>query len=142
MKNKKYLFLIPVFILLSVFSYIYNKSTEIDITKTSTEIFINSEEIVELFVGKENKALSLFKNKVVEVTGKVKSVNFTNNKPNIILYSNYNNHNVICEMQIANTTKINKELTSKTITLKGICKGFLEDVIILNCTVLNIKDNE
>lgn len=142
MKQKHYLFLILFFVFSSAFFFVFTKKTEIDIRNTSTDKVISSKVLTEYFIVNEEKANITFKNKAIEINGKIKTINYINNKRTIVLHSNYKEHNVICEMQKNTETEKDNILINKAVTIKGICKGFLHDVIILNCIVLNIEDDE
>lgn len=139
MKNKHYLFSIVLLFFLFFTYYKYTKKTEINIIDTSSKVNTTSKEITGIFVKNEEKGNLLFKDKVIQVTGKIKEVNTLNNRSTIFLQSN-TKHNVICEMQLVDKIHETKSLISKTATIKGICKGFLNDVIILNCSITNIEN--
>lgn len=75
-------------------------------------------------------------NKVIEVKGIVKDVNNLNNSYTIILQGEKKlNRFVICDMQKQQQNNVQKPKLGDTITVKGIIKGKLNDIILLNCII-------
>ncbi|CAN0604539.1 unnamed protein product, partial [Ectocarpus sp. 12 AP-2014] len=98
------------------------------------------DEIITLFQGNELQANATYTNKVIEVHGTIKEISFLNNRNTIILKSEkFEKNFVICDMSPISNTIIPKLTIGDTITLKGICKGYLLDVILLNCIPTNEK---
>lgn len=78
------------------------------------------------------------KDGVIAVSGTVHEVNTINKRITIILKGNaVKNHFVICDMN-ANQTHLTKTINKgDSILVKGILKGILNDVIMLNCVIVN-----
>ena len=122
--------------------FFLNKESNINVNSVETEIIVNADLLTKHFVVNEKKADNLYRNKAIEIKGNIKSVNFKNNKSTIILYGNNKKHTIICDMEIDLEKKQNYFTPNKEVVIKGICKGFLNDVIILNCIVINKETNE
>lgn len=117
------------------------ESSEKNLEKTPSEVFLNSNELVANFVSDTEKASVLYVGKVVEVTGFVEEVTFLNNRKTVLLYTENTASGIICDVNENQTEKINTLQKHQKITVKGICKGFLKDVILLNCYI-DLKPNE
>nr|WP_246615870.1 OB-fold putative lipoprotein [Aquimarina litoralis] len=102
----------------------------------------NSELLVDLYSKDEDKANSHYKNKIIEVTGIVKEISFLNNRNTILLKGNTTKSSVICDMQLNQTAILRKLKKDDVVKIKGVCKGYLKDVILLNCTFINQNTNE
>ncbi|MFT5735689.1 MAG: hypothetical protein ACI9SG_000019 [Maribacter sp.] len=77
---------------------------------------------------------------VLEVNGIVHEVNYLNDRYTIFLKGKITDETyVICDMNTnqINTTKAIK--SGDSIVIKGLFKGVLKDVIMLNCVVVNTK---
>ncbi|ULC59877.1 OB-fold putative lipoprotein [Flaviramulus sp. BrNp1-15] len=75
---------------------------------------------------------------VILVEGIVKDINYLNNRYTIILRGKANvNTLVICDMQENQKELLKRQELGKTIRVKGILKGSLKDIILLNCIIIN-----
>ena len=89
----------------------------------------------------EKQADEIYTGKVIEITGTVKEVSFLNNRNTLILQGKDKNSGVICDMNANQIDAIHKISLGDKITAKGICKGFLKDVVMLNCIIITNKHN-
>ncbi len=142
-KNKIVLFLLGLFIVASLYVYfgIYYHSY-IDIEKVSAEVEISSGELTSFFILNEKSANSIYRGKVIEVEGIVKEVTFLNNRNTVLLQGDTKYSSVICDMRSNQIEEIKKLKQGQKIKIKGVCKGFLKDAILLNCMLINKKSNE
>lgn len=145
MKNKKSIFLSILFLLFVVIGYFYMlpifKSSEKNLQNELAELTISSNDLISAFVVNEEKSNRLYTDKVLEVTGFIKEISFLNNRRTLILNSNAKNFGVICDIHPNQEEKLKLLKKNQKIRVKGICKGFLKDVILLNC-VIEILPNE
>lgn len=108
----------------------------IDINKALTFKNTESEILVANFLTNEKLADETYTRKVIEITGTVKEVSFLNNRNTLILQGKDKNSGVICDMNANQIDAIHKISIGDKITVKGICKGFLKDVVMLNCIII------
>lgn len=135
MKSGRKILVVVTLLLLAGFTYalyVWNKphrdvSDEQAISTTATAIF-------DSFSVNTNRANQLFLNKAIEVTGEVSEFK-TNQAGQAVVYLKTSDpiFGVNC------TFKENPGSLSKgtTITFKGICTGFLEDVVINQGVIVN-----
>lgn len=81
--------------------------------------------------------------RVVMVEGVIQDVNYLNNRTTIILHGKGENQRlVICDMQDNQKLKIKSLNLGDKVSVKGILKGSLNDIILLNCVIPQPKTNE
>jgi len=118
----------------------YNAS--INITKSETDLYLNSENLVHTFRSNEVFANSIYVEKVIEIEGVIKEIVQQNDRSTIVLQGNDEFSYVLCDMLQKEAEVIKDVKSGQKIHIKGICKGYLNDVIMLNCIVVNQKTNE
>jgi len=102
---------------------------------------VNIGELITMFQNNEQLAIDTYTEKMIEVEGVVEEISFLNNRHTVLLRGNKFAQNfILCDM--AFESKEGKERITKgdTIKLKGVCKGYLLDVIMLNCVPIDEKD--
>lgn len=111
----------------------YNKP-HVNVEKASAEINIKASDLMQQFSSNEIKANKDYLEKIVAVTGKIKSVAIENEKPIVTLLTNDDFGSILCHFEKNNTT-VNQLKEGKTITIKGICTGYLMDVVLVKCAL-------
>lgn len=141
MTPKKYILItiIWVAIIIGYISYLVSKPDTIAIHDRFPEISTNSRELVASFIDNESKANTIYLNKIIDVKGTIKEINYLNDRSTILLSSDYKNDYVICDMNPEQVKKMKDLRVGQKISVRGICKGFLKDVILLNCILINQK---
>jgi hypothetical protein len=134
---------LPLSIALAIFIgsfYLYakwSKTSFIDMKRVSTELNVSSKQLVANYLNDETHADSVFSGKIIEVIGLVKEVTFLNNRNTVILYGENSSSGIICDFDDKQIEEIKKISKNDTVMIKGVCKGFLKDVILLNCLLMN-----
>lgn len=114
----------------------YNKP-HVDVAKESADITITANKILEEFSANETTANSKYLEKIIAVSGVISDVKLEKEKGIITLKTNDDFGSVICHLSEASTKKINTLQEGNQIKLKGICTGFLMDVIIVKAEIIN-----
>ena len=137
MKKKNNIFYIIIVILLLINGYYYVlpifKESNKNLENVAFEIALNSNELVNQFIYNEERANEIYTGKIIEVEGFVKEVTFLNNRNTVILYSKNKTSGVICDINKSQIKLVKKLKEHQKVKVKGICKGFLKDVVLLNC---------
>lgn len=144
-KNRHITLLVFGIALIAVGMYVSSKlmaESYIDIENTSTELNITSKKLVANFIANEDRADHMFSGKIIEITGRVKEVTFLNNRNTVILYGQNTSSGIICDFGTNQLEEIKSLSKNQKITIKGVCKGFLKDVVILNCLLMKTGLNE
>lgn len=110
-------------------------SSEKSLENELAALQVNSNDLLNSYSINEEKSDSLYRDKIIEVTGYIKEITYLNDRNTIILNSNSGSFGVICDINPNQKEKINKLQQHQKINVKGICKGFLKDVILLNCSI-------
>ncbi|KAA1247192.1 hypothetical protein [Aquimarina sp. RZ0] len=75
--------------------------------------------------------------KAIEIEGEIKEIVYKHHKYSLLIKGNENKFYILCEMQADQNSKISKLKPGENVKLKGILKGFLMDIILLNCIILD-----
>ena len=96
-------------------------------------VAITANEIIEQFKTNETLANEKYLNKVVSVTGSVSSIETgINGNMVVVLKSNDTTANVFCTLKLLN----NKPSVGATVTVKGICTGFFNDIVLNEAVIV------
>lgn len=138
--NRKNKFILLLILLLLIFSgyicisYLFKDANQ-PLNEKTADLIVKSNELIKDFSRNEKQSLKIYAGKIIEVQGVVEEINYLNNKTTIILKGDDNNFGIICEMNPLENDKVKKINSNDSILIKGICKGYLKDVILLNCTI-------
>lgn len=119
--------------------YYYNlKST--DMSKARPDFVLTASVLQKAFEVDESKASVTYLNKILEVTGKISSVKpVENNAVNISLVTESDLSSVIGTFPAISDPSVFKP--GEEITLRGKCSGFLMDVLLNDCALIeNAKE--
>ncbi len=97
-----------------------------------TAINITAKQIVKNFQANEDSANKIYLNKAIAITGEViEAKKNQDGKPTVTLKSDDSFSNIYC------TLKEDEALQNgATVTIKGICTGFLSDVVIIDAIIV------
>lgn len=123
-------------LVLSLLYFQFTKKQHIEVVHIQPDSIVSSENLVANFLSDQSQANHAFTDKIIEVVGKVKEVSFLNNRNTLILQGPIEDSGIICDMNSDQFSLIKKLQKGQKVKIKGICKGFLKDVIMLNCIML------
>ena len=114
--------------------YLYNLKPK-DLQKVKPDFIITSTALQKAFEEDEKGSSAKYINKIIEVSGEIESVKpGEKNTFSITLKTGSDYSSVICTFPVIPETTILK--TGNRITLRGECSGFLMDVLLNNCAVI------
>lgn len=130
---------IIVFLFLTLFLICCESLLERDISMIEPVAFYKADMLIDDLKNEKNFP----REQVVKVEGLIKETNTKNGKFNILIkgYTNQN-HYIICEMSDSFENPTLGLIKGDTIAIKGVLKGYLNDVILLNCVMDNTSKNE
>ena len=136
MKIKKIIIGVLIFGIVGVFvAYkMYNKP-HIIVSETTADISISANKIVADFSADETTANSKYLEKIIEVKGVISETKIEKGKGIITLKTNDDFGSVLCHLSAKSTKKMDALKEGQTITLKGICTGYLMDVILVKAEI-------
>ncbi len=137
--NKKKI-IVSILILAIVGTFIaykmYNKP-HVNVADSKSDIVLTADKILNDFTSDENIANTKYLDKIIEVKGTVSDIKIENRKGIITLKTNADFGNVLCHLSDSSTKNMSKIKEGQILTLKGICTGFLMDVILVKCEIIN-----
>jgi len=133
-KNKSIITVTILVVCALLFGFYTQYTKQIDITNTSPAYTLDANALTKLITNKTDTMLH--PEAVIEIEGAIKEINYLNDRTNILLNLDTDqNTMIICDMQGNQDTKIQSLKVQDTVKLKGIYKGILKDVILLNCVI-------
>lgn len=113
----------------------YNKPSR-NLAEESADMTINATQLYQQFSENEAQANQQYLDKVVQVRGKLQTINREGSGLNLILDAGSEMGGVICEIPKENIPEgLNLE-TGRELTIKGQCTGFLMDVVLVKCVIV------
>jgi hypothetical protein len=119
----------------SVGYYMYNKPIK-DYTDSKAELSITASELFLQYSSNEQKADSLYREKVIAVSGNVSEIS-KNQKQETVIYLGTDDpmFGIQFTMLASDSNNYKSLRTGEVVSLKGLCTGFTNDVVITNATV-------
>jgi DNA/RNA endonuclease YhcR with UshA esterase domain len=114
----------------------YNKP-HVDVAEASADINTSANKILEEFSTDETTANAKYLEKIVAVKGEISEIKIEKEKGIITLKTNDDFGSVLCHLSEKSTHKINTLKVGQTITVKGICTGYLMDVVLVKSEINN-----
>lgn len=119
-----------LFICVAVFYIIAPNNSNTNTIKTYKQY--SSSKLINEFKNQSSKKLI---EKTIEVKGILKKIHTKNNKHTLYLSDNNNNKYILCELQDNQSHKLSNLKIGHPIKIKGVFKGHLIDLILLNCII-------
>ena len=117
------------------YNYLFRKHTTV---KGNADISITAPKLFSAYSHDEQAANAHYLNKIIEVTGKVTALQKNQDGHSVlILDGNDPLFGISCTLENESTRLHAPE---DTITLKGICRGFLSDVVLTDCIVVDNRN--
>jgi DNA/RNA endonuclease YhcR with UshA esterase domain len=138
MNREKIIIVILIFGILGAFvGYkIYNKP-HIDVAEKLADISISANEILSEFAADETTANTKFLDKIVAVKGVILETRIEKEKGIITLKTNDDFGSILCHLSAKSTKKMDKLKVGEIVIVKGICTGYLMDVILVKSEITN-----
>jgi hypothetical protein len=127
-------FLIAVTSILAAL-YLYNKKSP-NLATLKPDYIITSAALQKSFEENEKMASEKYINKIIEVTGKINSISPPQNNIISLSLSTENDLSSI-NCTFAPATDPEAINLGNTITIRGECSGFLADVLMKNCVIID-----
>lgn len=119
---------------ISVWQYVFKKS-DLSVASRSVEVEISVSELVSRFESNEEMANNDFLDKVILVVGKVESVNADSLGVSVYLKDPDEMAGVLCNFS-SGVVDINTISKGETLKVKGLCSGYLMDVVLNKCSLV------
>jgi hypothetical protein len=138
-KNWKYILLGLVIIMVAgaVYGYLLYNKPHRNVLKAKTDYTISTSELLKEFGSNSTLASEKYIGKILMVTGKVESINVTPMNSTIQLSADGGFFGVNCSFNSNGATDLLKIKIGDEIQIKGLCNGYIDDVILNNCFLIN-----
>ena len=111
----------------------------INVAEKPVDISITANTLLVDFSSDETKANTKYLDKIIAVKGRVANVEFNGEKAAISLQTKDDFGSVVCYLGKDEVKKSAEIKEGQEVILKGICTGFLMDVILVKCVIMNLK---
>lgn len=140
MKGKKKYIALGIILLITVGLFIgfslYNKP-HVNIKTAKPDVIVTAQGLLESYQKDELLANANYVDKVVEVSGEIHEIKIENGNSIIVLKDTNGISNIRCHMAPEENLKVLKLKKEGTITVKGVCTGYLLDVIMVRCILVS-----
>ena len=113
--------------------YMYNKKVE-SLEHKKADISVSADQIIKDYEADEKTANEKYLGKIVEVSGRVTEITNEEGKEKVSLESSSPISSVICEVEEGMSTGEVK--AGDNVKMKGLCSGYLSDVILVQSSVV------
>lgn len=137
MNRKKTVSVILIFVVFSFVAYKFYNKPHVDVKKTSPNFKINAEKLFSEFSLNETNANEKYLDKIIEVEGEILDIILEDDKGVVSLKTRDDFASVMCYLSENSSKSIQKLSVGNIITLKGICTGYLMDVVLVKSEILN-----
>lgn len=104
---------------------------------STKDISLTADKIMDDFFSDESKANQRYLDKIIEVSGIISELKVVKEKAIITLKTTQDFGNVLCHLSENASQDILALSEGQRITLKGVCTGYLMDVILIKSEVIN-----
>ena len=142
--RRKYvvLFLFITITVFAIFFYIEFQRKPADLANTEPALKVSATIIVELYQNNEMVANQQYLNKVIEVSGPISEIiNQQDTLVNIMLGDTISLHKVSCLLSRTHFKNVKNYKAGQQIIIKGVCTGFLTDVELNRCVIVDAQTN-
>lgn len=119
-----------------VYKNIYNKP-HVNINNSQVDFIVTPDELIDDFKDNEQEANKKYLDKIIQINGVVHKIDMTNGLSTLTFKNGNSLESVICNMDPGENEKISKLETGETIQAKGICTGYLLDVVIVRAVLVD-----
>jgi hypothetical protein len=133
-KNSIILFTLAAGIVVLALLFFVNR-TQNDLSKARPDFVISAEELQKEFEENEEEAVKKYTGKIIEVSGTISSISTgEKNALTVNLKTGSDFSSVLCTFHFLSS--FSDFYSGKQITIRGECSGYLMDVLLNNCVVV------
>ncbi len=116
--------------------YLYNMPHR-DVKNEKNIVQIDAKDLFLAYEQNEPEADKKFLDKTIEITGKISEINIAQEDNPIIIFKNEEDFfGVSCNFVNGTTKQLKMLNTDDSVIVKGICKGYLSDVVLIDCIII------
>lgn len=96
---------------------------------------LEAADFIKQFEGDESNANAKYVDQTISVHGLAHAVQTTDTTATVFLTDGYSNSSVVCQFERESNEEIKNLKKGDEITIKGICSGYLMDVVMVRCVL-------
>ncbi len=139
MKGKKFKiilgFLLVAIVSLAISIYYYNKP-DVNVVKTDAAYVLTAKNLIEEYQADETSTNKKYTEKVIQVNGMVHEITTLKGNSVITIRNADQESSIICHMLPNQRQKALQLVKGQKISVKGVCTGYLLDVIMVRCILV------
>ena len=120
---------------------LYNKPF-INVNNSKANLKVTAQELLNDYHEDENLANKKYVDNIIEVKGEIAEISISRGNSIITLKDSNGLSSIKCHMGPENNLNVLKLRKDNQITIKGICTGYLLDIIMVRCVLTNDNFNE
>jgi len=97
--------------------------------------FVSARDFIKHFQSNETKASAKYADKTISVNGIIYVVQDVDTAATVILNDGSSISSIICQFEKENVREVQNLKEGDKVTIKGICTGYLMDVVMVRCVV-------
>ncbi|MBC8769110.1 hypothetical protein H4O18_14000 [Arenibacter sp. BSSL-BM3] len=139
MSGKKFNIILSLFILVIiglVVSFLYYNKPHTNIEKSEYDYSLKAEQLIKEYKEQGIEAEKKYAERIIQVKGEIKNISTHKGNSVITLMASDSESSVICHMLPEENAKVLKLKNGQEINVKGKCTGFLLDVIMVRCILV------
>lgn len=142
-RNFKILLIGLILIIISLFFiiYLFNKPF-IDIKKSNPKLEVTAQEILNDYQADERLANEKYVDNLIQIKGEIADISFDKGISTITLKDTRGVSSIICQMLPEANLNVLKLKKGKQVLIKGVCTGYLIDIMMVRCILNNENFNE
>jgi hypothetical protein len=143
MKGNLFKILIIICILVVVvltFALKQLNKTHTDIRNSKPAMVLTAQNLINEFEEDEEAANIKYTEKVIQLDGIINDISITDGNSVLTIKKNDSGSGIICQMLTEDNLNTIKLKKGQHVTVKGKCTGFLLDVMMVRCVILNEKN--
>lgn len=128
--------LLIAILVIALIAYKTYHKPHVNVANTKADISLTAAAILAHFSSDETQSNKKYLEKIIAVKGLVSKVEVADGKGIISLQTNDNFGSVLCYLTASESKNIHQLKVGQEVTLKGICTGFLMDVVLIKCSII------
>jgi len=126
-----------IFVIISLFLILksYNKPHR-DIRTSKADLTLNAEYFLKQFLEDEDAASKKYVDNIIQLNGKIFEISTQDGNSVITLKNEHSDAGIICQLVPEDNRNALKLKKGHNVTIKGVCNGFLLDVIMVRCIIV------
>ncbi|MCM4152815.1 hypothetical protein DHD05_14555 [Arenibacter sp. N53] len=139
MSGKRFNIILSLFLLVIiglVFSIIYYNKPHANIEKSKPDYSLTAQQLIEEYKEQGIEAEKKYSERIIEVQGQIHKISTIKGNSVITLKSSDSDSSVMCHFLPEENTNVLKLKNGQVVKVKGKCTGYLLDVIMVRCILV------